>query len=162
MTRVFTLLAAREMGDGEVASALQHSIDQEQQVVRSGARRYTGVSTLTNAAHALARFTRQGALRDLIHGWVPAAWRTGPILSATADPDALVARAVTDGEALDLVLRPAARLHRTTLALARLVPGALYRLSGAVADRLVAEPDGTAVVDVDLHDRVEVRLWPAR
>jgi linalool dehydratase/isomerase-like protein len=162
MTRVFTFLAAREMGDGDVASALQRSIDEEQQVVRSGARRYTGVSTLTNAAHALARFTRRGAMRDLIHGWVPAAWRTGPLLSATADPDALVARAVTDGEALDLVLRPASRPHRTTLAFARMVPGRAYRLSGAVPDGLVADADGTAVVDVDLRDRVEVRLWPAR
>jgi Linalool dehydratase/isomerase len=163
MTRVFTLLVAREMGDGEAAGALQRSLDERHRLVRSGgARRYAGVSTLTNAAHALARFTRRGALRDLVHGAVPPGWRTGPILAATADPEALVARAVTDGAALELVLRPAGRPHRTALAVERLVPHGRYRLSGAVPEDLVAEPDGTALVDVDLGGRVEVRLWPAR
>jgi hypothetical protein len=161
MTRVFTLLIAREMGDGEAAAALQRSLDARHEVVSAaGARRYAGVSTLTNAAHALARFTRPGAMRDLIRGVVPPGWRTGPILAGTGDRDVLVARAVTDGEALELVLRSADGPRRATLALERLVPHRRYRASAAIPDEVAAGGDGRAAVAVDLTGRTEVRVWP--
>ncbi len=162
IARVFTMSIAREMGDQEAADALERSLDERHEIARAGgARQYAGLSTLANAAHALARFTRPNGMRDLIRGVVPAAWRRGPLLAEAGYPDVLVARAVSDGEDLDLVLHPGDGPRRTTLALERLAPGRLYRLSGAAQDDLTAGPDGRGLVEVDLAGRTEVLLRPA-
>ncbi|WP_224387691.1 hypothetical protein [Pseudonocardia sp. ICBG1293] len=129
---------------------------------RDGARRYADASPMVNFCAVLGRFGRRHALRDLLgHGGVPQGWRTGPRLADVAYPDVLVARAVTDGRALDLVLRPGAGPVRTVLAVDRLVPGAVHRVTGARTDEVVADGDGRALVEVDLGDRLEVRLYPA-
>ena len=161
IARVFTMAVAREMGDEEAAAAIERSLDERHPIARqAGARQYAGISTLANASFALARFTRPGGLRDLVLGAVPGAWRTGPLLAEAAYPDVLVARAETDGAALDLILRAGDGARRTTLALERLAPGRRYGVDGAVADELTAGPDGRALLDVDLDGRLEVRVRP--
>ena len=52
-----------------------------------------------------------------------------------AYPDVLVTRAVTDGQALDLVLRPGNGGGRTTLGIERLQPQRDYEVTGGVEDR---------------------------
>ncbi|MBI4896737.1 MAG: hypothetical protein HY827_00015 [Actinobacteria bacterium] len=160
--RTMVLLAAREMGDDEVAEAVQCSIDQTAQIeLQRGVRRYRGLSVYGNLAHTLARFMRRDATRDMIAFDLPAAWTVGPRLSGAAYPDVLVARAVTDGRALDLVLRPGAGPVRTTLALDRLVPGAKYAVDGHTAQPIVADARGSATItDVELGDRLELRVRP--
>lgn len=118
-------------------------------------------SVWANAAFALATFTRKDGVRDLIGGHLPEQWKTGPILAEAAYPDVLVARAVTDGNALDLVLRPGNGALRSTIKLARLNPGQAYRATGAASTEISADAEGTALVDVDLNDRTEVRMVPA-
>ncbi|WP_043655854.1 linalool dehydratase/isomerase domain-containing protein [Nocardia thailandica] len=161
MTRVFVATAAAEMGDTALAEALNRSLTQNNRLVeRAGARRYAGVSTTTNAHHVLARFNRPDGLRDLIRGVVPEQWRTGPILADAAYPDVLVAKAVTDGAALDLVLRPGAGSRRVRLGLRRLIPGRDYAVSGATEDAVRADLQGEAVIEIDLGDRHPVRISP--
>ena len=107
----------------------------------------------------LGRFGRASGLRDLLgHGAVPEAWRNGPRLAEVAYPDVLVARAVTDGNALDLVLRPGDGPVRTHLAVDRLVPGRTYTALGTTADTVTADGSGRALLEVDLGARHEVRL----
>lgn len=155
------LLAAREMGDDATAEVLQKAIDARVPVVRhNGARLYGKVSNFTNVTYALARFTRSHAMADLIQTGPPPEWQSGPILAEAAYPDVLVARAVTDGTSLDLVLRPGDGPRRTTLRLERLQPGRTYRLRGAVGDSVVAEADGSALIGVDLADRTAVHVSP--
>jgi hypothetical protein len=72
-----------------------------------------------------------------------------------------VARAVTDGRALDLVLQPGRHgggRHRLTVE--RLVPGARYRVTGAVQDGVNADGEGHAAFDVDLDERLVVQFTP--
>lgn len=83
--------------------------------------------------------------------------RQGPRLAEVAYPDVQVARAVTDGRALDLVLRPGDGPVRTTLAVDRLVPGRTYTSLGTATDTVTADEHGRALLEVDLGDR-EVRL----
>lgn len=162
MTRAVTKCAAKEFGDAEAAAGLERSIDNRHEITRrNGARKYKGASVWANAAFALATFTRENGVRDLIGGHVPEAWRTGPVLAQAAYPEVLVARAVTDGSALDLVLRPGNGDVRTTLKLGRLNPGQAYRITGATSAEVTADAEGTALLDVDLNDRTEVRLAPA-
>ena len=81
------------------------------------------------------------------------------MLAECAYPDVLVAKAVTDGHALDLVLLPGGGPVRTTLAIERLVPGRQYAVTGARVDQVDADRDGRALVEVDLGARLEVRLF---
>ena len=162
MTRAVVVATANEMGDTEAALAVEHTLDERYEIVRQdGARRYKGLSTLANAAFALARFTREHSARDLILGQVPAQWQTGPLLAEAAYPDVLVARAVSDGRGLDLVLVPGDGPRRTTLRLERLERARCYTVSGATASELTADPDGGALLEVDLHDRTEVTIAPS-
>ncbi|MEU4416888.1 hypothetical protein ACIBEH_21825 [Nocardia salmonicida] len=161
MTRVFVATAAAEMGETDLADALNQSLAEHNRLVdRAGAQRYAGASTVTNAHHVLARFARPDGLRDLIRGEVPQQWRTGPILGDAAYPDVLVAKAVTDGTALDLVLRPGDGPRRVRLGLQRLIPERTYQLTGAVEAAVIADSDGTAVIEVDLGGRHVVRVSP--
>ena len=162
MSRVSVMAAAKEFGDDEMADALEVSLDKRYETVhRDGARAYTGISSWGNAGHVLARFTRQDAMRDLLAGDAPEQWKTGPVLAQAAYPDVLVTRAVTDGRALDLVLRPGNGGGRTVLGIGRLAPRHDYQVSGGVEATVTADDDGCALVSVDLDDRHAVLLRPS-
>lgn len=155
--------AAAEMGDAEAVDALHSTIVNRFtfDYSPSGARKLAGVSVWANCAFAFSRFITEGSLRRLTNGELPPEWKTGPLLAAAAYPQVLVAKAITDGQGLDLVLRPGAGPTRTTLRIARLAPGRTYRVSGAAVDQLTAPPSGEVSLIVDLADRREVRLTPA-
>jgi len=72
----------------------------------------------------------------------------------------LVARAVSDGNDLRLVLRPGAGPGRRTITVADLLPEQRYDVRGATVGEIVAGHDGRAVLDVDLDDRVEITITP--
>ena len=154
-------MAAREMGDEATATlAIAGLEDSGKPLTANGARRYSALSTLGNLYALQSRFNRANGLHDFVNHGAPDAWRRGPVLAEAAYPDVLVAKAVTDGHALDLVLRPGAEPCRTTLRVERLVPQRIYRLEGAVTDSVTASPIGTATFDVDLGGRLEVRVVP--
>jgi hypothetical protein len=156
------MLAARAMGDEDVAEAVQSSADAKfKPVVEDGVRRYAGASNQANAILALGRFSRKDGWRDLIAHGAPDAWRRGPILAAANYPDVLVALATTDGTALNLVLRPGNGATRTPLLLGRLLPGRRYNTLGTVEGELASAADGTATIQVDLDGRTQISVYPA-
>lgn len=160
-SRTAVLLAAREMGDDAAADAIQRSLDDTVPIEdKDGVRRYEGVSVYCNMQAALARFTRHNAMREMVAFDLPQAWQTGPILTDAAYPEVLVAKAVTDGQALDLVLRPGNGATRTSLAIERLQPGREYAVQGATSDGVVAGADGRALIEVELGDRLDVTVRP--
>ena len=161
MSRVSVMAAAKEHGDTELADALERSLDLRYETVRqNGARAYTGISSWGNAGHVLARFTTENSMADLLAGEIPEEWTRGPILAEAAYPEVLVARAVTDGRALDLVLRPGADAARTALGIERLAPRHTYEVIGGVEETVIADDSGRATVTVDLDGRREVALRP--
>lgn len=156
-----TLMAAREMGDDEWADAAMQSLERHaERSPATGARRYAGGSALANLYANLGRFGRYSAVRDLVVFGPPEAWRRGPVLAEADYPDVLVARAVTDGERLDLVLRPGAGPVRARLGLGGLIPDRTYDVRGAQEPTVVAAADGTARFHVDLGGRLEVAVTP--
>ncbi|GAA1725250.1 hypothetical protein [Aeromicrobium alkaliterrae] len=157
---VVTMMAARELGDEEYAAAAQRTLDEREPIEdRGGVRRMERSSGLANLYASLGRFGRENGLRDLVSHGTPEAWRTGPVLAECAYPDVLVAKAVTDGQALDLVLLPGAGPVRTDLAIERLVPGREYQVTGAATSTATADSEGRAIVTVDLGERLEVRVY---
>ncbi len=160
-TRSYLLCVGREMGDEVFADAVAADFERLYSVQRcNGARVFDKVSGWGNASYALARFTRPNALRDLVLGNVPDAWKQGPLLDQVAYPDVLVAKAVTDGEGLELVLYPGAGATHTRLALAQLKPGARYHSSGTLQEAFQADEAGRARVEVRLTGRTEVVVRP--
>jgi hypothetical protein len=159
--QIVTTMAAREVGDDEWADAAQRTLETREQIAEAhGARRYTDASAFANLYANLGRYGRRSALRDLVVFGVPDTWRQGPVLAEAAYPDVLVAKAVTDGHALDLVLRPGDAPVRTRVRVERLVPHGEYTVQGACADRLTASAAGDAVLEVDLGGRHELRIAP--
>jgi hypothetical protein len=153
------MMAAREIGDEEYAQAAQRTLDEREPVEdRDGVRRMSDASGLANLYATLGRFLRKDGLGDLVAHGVPDAWHRGPVLAECAYPEVLVARAVTDGTALDLVLLPGAGPVRTTLSVERLDPGRTYTVSGGLEPTVTADAEGRAMVGVDLGGRHEVRL----
>lgn len=159
--QIVTLMAAREAGDEQWAAGAQRTLDEREEIAQAGgARRYANASVLANLYANLGRFGRHSGLRDLIVFGAPDAWRRGPVLAEAAYPDVLVAKAVTDGHALDLVLRPGNGPVRTALRIGRLAPHREYLVRGALDDRVTASADGQAVIGIELGDRHEIRIAP--
>ena len=154
--------AAAEMGDTELYGILKESLDRQLPPVESnGALWFDGLSTNMNAMLAVGRFTPPGGYRALIADGPGEATLRGPVLENAAYPEVLVASARSDGADLRLVLRPGAEPTRTNLGVERLVPGARYRVTGAVYDNLTADERGHGTVVADLADRTEITLTPA-
>jgi hypothetical protein len=152
---------AREFGDPEIAAAaLRAAEDQLDPQDRGGARAYARASVHANAVFNLGRFIDEHGYTDAVRAPLPEQWRNGPLLADAPYPQCLVAHAETDGTDLRLALRPGDGGGRITLSLARLRPGREYLITGATAASLTAAGDGTAMVDVDLNDRTQVRLHP--
>ena len=160
--QILLAMAAREIGDEEVASNVLAHLDETEGILRSGGvARYADVSVQGNLYSLMARFGRSAGLRDLVNHGMPEAWSTGPRLADASYPDVLVARAVTDGAGLECVLYPGEEPVRAPLTIDRARPGRHYRLRGAVETDVVADSTGRAVVHVDLGGRTEISFEPA-
>lgn len=158
-TRAALAANAREYGDEDTALAMEASLA-DRLVEQDGARRYRGISVWGNLWLAFTRFGGEDAFRGLVRDGLPRERRTGPVLADAAYPDVLVARAVSDGEDLALVLRPGSGSTRTRIAVARLRPHRVYQVRGARDAVVTADGDGRALVEIDLDDRLEVHLRP--
>jgi len=155
------LMTARELGDEESAVAAQLSLERHAESSSdTGDRRYAGASAFANLYANLGRFGRHSAMRDLLVYGPPEAWGRGPVLAEADYPEVLVARALTDGSALDLVLRPGSGPVRARLGLGGLIPDRTYDVRGAVEPTVVASATGGARFHVDLDGRREVVVTP--
>ena len=155
------MAAAREMGDEEVYEAVKATADEKfAPAVEDGVFRYRGASTQTNNMFALGRFGRLSGFRDLVvQGW-PTKEGRGVVLDEAPYPDVLVARAKSDGQALEIVLRPGGSGGRMRLGVKGLKPGAKYEVGGACEPRFIAGADGSGRIEVELAGRTVVRLFP--
>ncbi|MFA7594878.1 MAG: hypothetical protein WCY92_00875 [Novosphingobium sp.] len=140
---IMVLWAALEMGDEPIIQATRLTIDE---------RYGEGI------ADAMT-WTRANTVRDMVNRGLPQAWRTGPILSEARYPEVIVTRAVTDGEALELVLRAGGEAGTTELGLDRLVPGKSYHIRQTGAN-LTADSQGKARFTIPLAGRVELTIVP--
>jgi len=140
---IMTLWAALEMGDEPIIEATRTTIDQ---------RYGEGVADSVT-------WSGRNTVRDMVTKGLPEAWAKGPILSHAVYPDVIVAYAVTDGTALDLVLQPGEGPVDAALAFDRLVPGRSYRVA-ATGQSVTADDSGRASLTLALRERMALRLEP--
>lgn len=151
------MAAANEMGDDEVYGWAHRRHNALGSQFANGARRWPG-STFANLTANMGRFGMRDTWHRFAHVDYPRAWREGPCLTGIAYPDVIVAHAVSDGEALDIVIEPGAGPLRTTLGFERLRPERRYQLGDFEA--FEADAIGTGAVEIDLGERISLRLRP--
>jgi Linalool dehydratase/isomerase len=155
------MAAAHEMGDEEIYHAAKQSLEQEfTPDTVNGARHLDGVSPMAQGIATMGRMLRKHAWHDLVRDGVPDVWLNGPRLEEAPYPDVLVARAVSDGQDLDLELVPGDGGGRVDLRLGGLSPARSYAVTGAVESRITGTATGHMIVSVDLHARQRVRVVP--
>jgi hypothetical protein len=156
------LTAAQEFGDEELALAASNTLDLRcGRVNRDGVVHYQ-CSNFSNLNIAAGRIGRRGDIRGHFNKGLAPTVQTGPLLELASYPEVLVARAMSSGQDLDLVLVPGRGPGRQALGLARLVPGARYK----VQDRtdipvFTADQHGRSSIEIELTGRARLRVVPA-
>ena len=152
-----TAAAARELGDGEIASALLVELDSEcPPSVFGGVLHRPNASLWAHAAEGLARFGRRDSLRRMVEPDGSAS--LGPCLADAPYADVMVAKAKDTGGALRAVLYPAHSPKHTTLQLSGLRPSGHYRIEGQ--PEFVADAAGKAAATVYVSGRTEIFIHP--
>jgi hypothetical protein len=152
---------AAEMGDAEVVRAALALLDAKHPpLIEHGTLRHPGLSVNTHLLAFCGRVNRANGMHDLVVNGMPESLREGPVLEGAEYPYVLVAQALSDGAALDLVLHPGAEPGRRELGLAQLVPGRRYRCEGAAPREIIADQAGCARVHVELDGRRALRVAP--
>jgi hypothetical protein len=91
----------------------------------------------------------------------PERWHRGPRLKEAPHPAVLVAKAETDGNALDLVLYPGSDVRLVTIEVDQLRPGQRYVAHGATDPDVSSDAAGAAVIAVNISGRTVIELRPA-
>ncbi len=154
-----TALAAREMGDTEVAGLCLEALDTESPAcVEAGYRYRPGVSTWTHALELMARYGGEGAFRGLVHGPAPVA--CGPRLAELPYPQVVAASAFQVDGGLELVL-DALRPGPHPVVLSGLQALRAYRVEGlAPGLTAVADEQGRCELSVDGQGRRRIAVRP--
>jgi hypothetical protein len=156
------LAGAREFGDDEIAEAAENALEADgQRRADRGVSHYAAMSNLSNIQAVVGKLRRTGDFRRAVTEGPSERALRGPLLAEATYPDVLVARAVSDGERLELVLHPGGAPGLQRLGLARLRPGATYEVRGAQGGRVVADATGAATLDVPLSGRTALEIAPA-
>lgn len=154
--------AAREHGDNEMAEAALRKADQLlSRVDDPDVFAFQGISTAANLNLAAARWSRKNDWQDLINIGPDSSSLVGPILTDCNYPQVLVARAVSDGLGLDLVLYNGKHAGVESIKLERLMPNTDYRVTGAIQSEFHSGSEGVAELQVNLSGRIQVVVRPA-
>jgi hypothetical protein len=155
------LHGAREFGDPQVARAVEDAVEQTLESSRAdGVLSYEDVSIWGHALLLMGRLGRTNGVRDLVTRGTDRQTLDGPVLAGAPYPDVLVARAASDGAALEMVLHPGRAAGRHHLTIGQIRPSVTYRLEGAASTEVTADQCGIASVAVDIDGRTPVRLVP--
>lgn len=126
-----------------------------------GVRRFLDASVHGNAMLGFGSLGRPYDFVDMLTRTRPQQWQDGPRLKDAPHPAVLVAKAETDGRALDLVLYPGSDNRMVALQLDRLTPGQHYVAHGAVDPDVTADASGAATLNVNITGRTTIELRPA-
>ena len=152
-------LAAREHGDDEMAEAALRKADQLlKRVDDPDVYAFEGASAAANLNIATARWSRRNDWQELINVGPSREAIEGPLVTDCHYPRVLVARAVSDGTGLDMVLYNGEEEGIETIKIERLIPGMRYLVTGAIQTECDSDSAGIADLQVHLNGRTPVSL----
>ena len=152
-------MAAREMGDHDVADLLvQETNNTVANEIVNGVKHYKTVSVGGHAAMFGATLGRTNASHDIVSHGLPEEWINGPVLDKAKYPEVLVAKAVSDGQDLDLVLYPGTEIQQVSIEIAQLCPNEIYTVAGIFNSDVEADESGRLSLSLFLDGRSEVTI----
>ncbi|BBY25118.1 linalool dehydratase/isomerase domain-containing protein [Mycobacterium stomatepiae] len=125
-----------------------------------GVARFEDASVHAKGMLAFGGMGHSGAFNDMLTKPRPVQWATGPRLVDVPHPEVLVAKAVSDGHGLDVVVHPGRNSQRVGLRVDRLRPGGCYQVHGALGGPIMADDLGCAQFTVDLAGRTVIAVRP--
>ncbi len=153
--------AACEMGDRQTVKDLLEVADKHmKRYDDKDMLAYKVTSVSGNANIACARFAEKDDWYDMMHKGPGTGALTGPILSECKYPNVLVARAMSDGNDLDMVLYNGGSPGVETIGIERLQPGKEYRVMG-ISEQFTADATGKVKLNIALDGRTKVHIVPA-
>lgn len=151
-------MLAAEYGDTEIVEGLHKA----ESIFLERSRdpryfRFKDVPLVVMANFTIGRLMRQGDWRDLILRGSEETAFTGPLLTGCKFPEVLVAKAVSHGDDLDLVLYNGEDSGEQDITIEQLAPGGSYRdeCSGLT---FTADREGRATIRVLLSGRTPVHI----
>ena len=150
---------AAEFGDWEMYDALNKAEKVCAPISKNPFKlEYDHLSFVNAVCMVVAKWAQKNDWFDLTHGKVAEAAIHGPLLQNANYPDVLVARAVSDGSDLSLVLYPGVRSSLQTLELSQLKAEQVYVDEIHPEIEFRADKEGRAKIEIDLNGRVELHL----
>ncbi|MDR2160407.1 MAG: hypothetical protein LBP23_10120 [Treponema sp.] len=150
---------ALEFGDYEMAGALAAA--EKKYLVPSKYRfKYKDVGVCGMANLAAARWNRKNDWSDTILKGPPPAAFSGPLLEGCRYPEVLVAKALSHGDDLELVLYNGAEEREQTIGLERLHKDGAYRIR-ETGRTFTADSEGKAALNCTLDGRTQLTIVPA-
>jgi hypothetical protein len=152
--------ASKEMGDAEAAAAALAAMDEHcDPHVENGAFGYRGAGNAINGCMALDQMLHHSFWAKTVLDPVPESTLHGPVLDDAAYPNVLVAKAISAGDDLELVLHSGRDGGVERLGLARLQPGRRYRET-STSRTVTGDAEGRASIEVELRGRTALHLVP--
>lgn len=151
--------AATEMGDRAVVEAGRAAVLASGKLIQAGGVTSFQASNMANVSLMESWLNVTGGWRDAILRRPSDAVLKGPVLDDANYPETLVALAVSSGDDLRLVLHPGGEDGMRRIGLARLRPGAAYRVA-ETGHILTADDDGRATIGVALYGRTSLHIIP--
>ena len=157
-----TALAAREMGDHETANLLLDYLDNENpKIVTNGIAHHSKASLWANANAFMAKTGRVNGLRDLVtkpQSAAQTAANTAPYLACADYAEVLIAKAVNEGDGLEIVAYPANASGYKSLGISGLTPGAPYRIYAGEPEAFRADQDGNQTLHIPINGRTHLHI----
>lgn len=153
-------MSAKEHGDYELYEALKKT--EEKYLERSknpAVLNYRGVSVVSMANLVFAHIAEKGDWYDTILKGPDETAFSGPVLEDCSYPKVLVAKAVSHGDDLDLVLYNGEESGEQELVLGNLKPSAEYHIAGT-EHSFASDAEGTAKIAVYLDGRTNIQIVP--
>jgi hypothetical protein len=151
-------MIATEYGDTEIVNGLRKA--EEMYMERSkdpNVLKFKNVPVVVTAFLAFSRFARKGDWSDIILRGSDSTARTGPILTDCKFPDVLVAKAMSSGDDLDLVLYNGSNSGEQSIKIERLAPNTRYTVV-STRQKFSSDDNGTATITVLLSGRTPVHI----
>ena len=153
--------AACEMGDTRLVKSVFDIAEKYMgRVDNTDILEYKTASVSSNANLASMRFAQKDDWYNMMHKGPGSGALKGPILAGCQYPNVLVARAMSNGEDLDLVLYNGCSKGKEKIEIERLKPAHVYKVKNTGIS-FTADREGKAALEVNLDGRTEVHIIPS-
>lgn len=155
-----TALAAREMGDHDIAEMLLKKLNDEHPFITNNGISYRKNASLwANANAFMAKINKQNSLQNLVLRSKNE--KTNPVLNCKNYDDFLVAKAINENNTLHLVLHPKQNKGIKTLTLEHLQPDTLYQIKNNNLTTCKSDHQGNMTIQVQIAGKTALSIGTA-